>query len=162
MDSKNLIEVKEKIKRDLINYYDSLKSDIDIDIQETLIKESTLNENLKNELIEINKKLIDKVDLNLNQSMDEINKYFSSLLQLTSLFSNINDLNNFFDDSHGIFLNNSNKIDLTSIKMTALNKYCIYINRAKINAKFANGKFPIGILISFDWYPTENQLNYAK
>ena len=162
MDSKNLIEVKEKIKRDLINYYDSLKSDIDIDIQETLIKESTLNENLKNELIEINKKLIDKVDLNLNQSMDEINKYFSSLLQLTSLFSNINDLNNFFDDSHGILLNNSNKIDLTSIKMTALNKYCIYIKRAKINAKFANGKFPIGILISFDWYPTENQLNYTK
>jgi hypothetical protein len=94
--------------------------------------------------------------------MNEINNYFNSLLQLTNLFSNISDLNSFFEDSHNNLLNESKKIDVTSIKMAALNKYCIYINKAKINAKLANGKFPSGILISFDWYPTENQLNYTK
>jgi hypothetical protein len=47
-----LIEVKEKIKKDLIIYYDTIKSQIDIDIKETLIKQdSNLTENLKRNLI---------------------------------------------------------------------------------------------------------------
>ena len=180
MESKNLIEVKEKIKKDLINYYDIVKFQIDIDIQETLIKQvSDITDNLKYELVEINKKLIDKVDSNCNHSMNEINNYFDSLNQLNTLFSNMDDLNSFLLDDEEMIPENQNQsvnfaknnllnesinksIDETSIKMTALNKYCLYISKAKINTIFHNRNILHGILISFDWYPSENQLNYIK
>ena len=152
MNCKNLIELKEKIKRDLINHYDLVKSQIDIDIQENFIKpDSNLADNLIYELVELNKELIDKVDSNSDQSMNEINNYFNSL---NNLYSNIEDLNSFK------LLNKS--IDESSIKMTALNKYCLYISKANLNSIFSNGKIRHGILISLNWYPSENEVNYTK
>jgi hypothetical protein len=174
----NLLEIKEKIKKDLIIYYDSLKSQIDIDIQETLIKQHDLTNNDKNSLIVINKELIDKVDSNCDQNMYEINNYFDSLKELNSLFSNMVDLNSFFEDDKMIceFQNQNKKstnndphneslkksIDESTIKIAALKKYCLYISKAKLNSRLPNGQIPHGILISFNWYPNENQLNYTK
>ena len=76
-----LRKLKDEIKRDLIEYFDSIRSQVDVRAQillyefETNKLESTSNFNQK--IIKyINKCMIDKIYQKLDESIDNINDYF--------------------------------------------------------------------------------------
>lgn len=128
-----ILNLKAEIKLDLINYYDTIKFDIDIKAQELLLNES-VEENVRNDILKLNMDLIDRVEDIFAENLKVINKYFDQENNLKS------------------------SLDKEKIKMDALPSYCYYLNvdflRKKINL--------LGILVISDWYLDKNQINYLR
>ena len=145
MDQNEISQLKRDTKLDLINYYDTIKSEIDINAQETLLifeKSRSLleicgeNENLEKEIIELNKEQIDHVENIFNKNCREIDDF--SLICNSVLLANRED-----------------------VKTSALKNYCTFISNKSLKKNLKN-KNRIGILIVSDWYFNENQVKYIK
>lgn len=136
----DMMKLKSDIKLDLINYYDSIKFEIDIIAQKQLSTNEKSSSNLKNEqenLIELNKYLIERVDCLFDSNCIQIDEYFSKIT-------------------------NRNENDAKeNVKINALKNYCSFISNACLKKEYKN-KNQIGLLIITDWYLDQNQLNYIK
>jgi hypothetical protein len=142
----DISSLKSEIKNELINYYDGLKFEIDIRIQEILISiDRKLNqklsltdqnklEHVRKDLLKVNIKFIDCVDETCNKNMIEIEKYFQS--KLTTF----------------------NKEE---IKSNALHDYCVFINSDWEPVK-ENELLQIGHLFKLDWYANTNVCKYLE
>jgi hypothetical protein len=129
-----------EIKLDLINYYDILKSEIDIIAQESMIAlerdSQSSDKNKWQEIVDLNKELIDIVESIFNSNCKQIDDYFLSNKRL-------------------------NKMDKEAVKTIALSTFCTFISNYNLRNDYRN-KNALGLLIVCDWYLDENQLNFVK
>ena len=144
-------KLKDEIKRDLIEYFDSIRSQVDVRAQillyefETNKLESTSNFNQK--IIKyINKCMIDKIYQKLDESIDNINDYF---------IKHVNILDT----------------DKDQIKLKALKNDCVYfrydeivkIHHSPHRLRFDRlDRHKMGFLLCFDWYLDENLINFIE
>jgi hypothetical protein len=138
-------DLKRDIKIELIEYYDKMKSEIDIKGFQLLndrvccrTNDQKTNFNEQLEIIELNEKLATKIDSVLDRNLNEINEYFK------------NDLVTI--------------IDKVSVKKHALKSYLVYfLFDEAMNHLFRKlDKYGFGLLLEFDCYLDENQMSYVK
>lgn len=129
------IEFQDKIKKDLINYYDSMKFTIDIKVQE-LLKLECYKQDLKYKLLDENNYLIEQIDRILNSNLDDVRNFFEKWDEEKDL--EISEFDNATEE----------------IKKRALNNYII-------NIKYKNQEI-LGLYMEFEWYIDENQLNFIR
>jgi hypothetical protein len=144
MNQSDLFKLKSDIKLDLINYYDSIKFEIDIIAQKQLIVFEKNSPNLKHErenLIVLNKYLIEKIEFLFDSNCYQINEYFSKI-------------NDDYDDENQFFFKEN-------VKINALKNYCAFLSNANLKKEFKD-RNQIGLLVLTDWYLDENQLKYIK
>jgi hypothetical protein len=122
--------IKSALKQELIQYYEKIKSNVDIKSQRILLNEEITNE--RTMILEIYKSFIQSIDEICDKNMCDINGY--------------NEIIN----------------DKDSIKKNILKSYCIYIQNILELDDECNTMYPIGILITFDWYPSENEIQFLK
>jgi hypothetical protein len=139
MSENDPAKLKSKIKSELIDYFDRVKFEIDISAQENLalIQKEELGEKYEQDIISLNKKLIDKVDLIYNSNCIQIDDYFLK-----------NNLAHILNDKE-------------EIKQISLDDFCMFISNNDLKDKFKN-KNCLGLFISCDWYLDRNQLNCLK
>ena len=140
-----------QVKFDLINYYDSIKSEIDIISQECMLsyenkqKTELIHNKTKNlddikQLTLLNKELIDKVETIFNLNCQQVDNYYN-YLSSTKLKENC--------------------FEKELFKKNALKNYCCFIDSKKLTKILKNSN-QIGILVIADWYLDASQLNYLK
>ncbi len=130
--------IKSTLKKEIIDYYDLIKSEIDIKSQEILSNPS-FNDEKKEALFDIYLKMIKECEQLFEKNIEEINNYFEQNVE-ADLLTNL---------------------DIEDIKTNILSGYCSFIrsNLLKDQMKLNN---KIGILFITDWYLDKNQLNYLK
>jgi hypothetical protein len=134
------IKFQNEIKKELIEYYDSLKFAIDIKVQEKLKHEKPLDEQDQSNrllLLEENVYLVEQIDRVLDSNLNDVNNFFDQckedeLVELNTKFENAND----------------------EIKRRALKSYIVCI-------KYKNHEL-FGLHFEFEWYIDQNQLNFIK
>jgi hypothetical protein len=158
-----LQDLNEDIEINLIDYYSEIKLKLNKDIIQIIDDpQSNLNNDELNDLREFGDVLINKTNLILQSSLDEIEQYFLNLKKLNQLFCSTDDLNNFFEMDNEQEDKKNIKIDEESIIKCALTKYVIYISKSKLNPKSVASHKKPGVFIVFDYYPNTNQRNYIK
>ncbi len=143
--------LKEELKKDLISYFDSIRSEVDVRGQILLYElgtdkqESSIKFN-KTIITDINKKMVEKINLKLNES--------------------INDLNDFFNKNYKIL-----DMNIDQIKLKAFQNDCIYFGYEELiktkrlphRLRYDRlDKYKMGLLICFDWYLDENLVNFIE
>ena len=138
--------LKEDIKKQLIEYYERIKSEIDIkgfELLESLSKRRNAKDrdNTSFIIIKLNEYLVNQIDSHLDKNLNEINEYFNS-----DLIKN---------------LNTSNQED---VKRNVLKSYLIYFDfNESMNYLIKQlDKYGFGLLFEFEWYLDQNQQNYVK
>ena len=137
--------LKEDIKKQLIEYYERIKSEIDIkgfELLESLSKRNAKDrDNTSFIIIKLNEYLVNQIDSHLDKNLNEINEYFNS-----DLIKN---------------LNTSNQED---VRRNVLKSYLIYFDfNESMNYLIKQlDKYGFGLLFEFEWYLDENQQNYVK
>ena len=137
--------LKEDIKKQLIEYYERIKSEIDIkgfELLESLSKRNAKDrDNTSFIIIKLNEYLVNQIDSHLDKNLNEINEYFNS-----DLIKN---------------LNTSNQED---VKRNVLKSYLIYFDfNESMNYLIEQlDKYGFGLLFEFEWYLDQNQQNYVK
>ena len=132
-----------EIKKELINYYDIIKSEIDIKSQLLLIEysmgiySSIIN---KDKLMSINMKLIEIANDLFGKNMNQINDFFYSCLNNSE---------------------NSKIKNKDDIKSKALKNYCVFVRNENLREEFKT-KYPLGLILLLDWYLTEKQTEFVK
>ena len=141
-----IINLKEDIKKQLIEYYERIKSEIDIkgfELLESLSKRRNAKDrdNTSFIIIKLNEYLVNQIDSHLDKNLNEINEYFNS-----DLIKN---------------LNTSNQED---VKRNVLKSYLIYFDfNESMNYLIKQlDKYGFGLLFEFEWYLDENEQNYVK
>jgi hypothetical protein len=144
----NLNEMRGQIKKDLINKYDYIKSEIEIcgEIMiQKLQKSDTLEQKNKEQKIsEIAKKtskLIEKINGCFDSSMQDVNHYFDDL-----------DKNNNYAD-----IKTKEQLMKEIIKHDLL-----YIKQEITRNQKSIQKFAYGFLIQFDFYFSENDMKFLR
>jgi hypothetical protein len=141
--AKDLNKTKGDLKQELIEYYENIKNQIDIKSQGILLK---IDKYLDQKKTDISQERINEINV-YRQMILKINKSFVQSIDETC-DKNMCDVNNY----NGIIN------DKDYIKKNILKSYCLHIenqNKSKI-------KYPIGIIITFDWYPSENEIRFLK
>ncbi len=152
MNEQLKLKYKDELKKELINYYDSLQFDVDIKSQELINANDTINstetEQENREIIDENIYLIEQIERVLKSNLNDINHYFDSKynndLDLDTLI-NVD----YHDESTTICTVKQVK---EFIKKNALKSYLICI-KYKGYEKF-------GLHLEFEWYIDQNQLKY--
>jgi hypothetical protein len=129
-----------EIKLELINYYDYLKSDIDIVAQNKLlqIEKGEVNPRNKQKILNLYKHLIDKSNEIFESSCKSLDDYFARIKN-----------------------HNGNLDEKTQIKRREIKNFCYFIENSVLNNDFKNEN-QLGLFISFDWFLDENQVNYIR
>jgi hypothetical protein len=125
--------LKREIKFDLLNYYDSMKSEIDLFGQTMILRDSSIFNN-KSEIRDFKNtylKIIETIDSICDCNMNEINNYFQ----------------------HNQIIENKK-----TVCRKIISKYCLFIDRASNIIK----EDSFTVFLTFDWYLNENETNYAK
>ena len=144
-DSSSLRKIA-RIKAESIDYFDSVKSDIDCEVQILLSKlekeakdaaEMESFKSKKEELLQLNMKLLNKIDSLYDANAIKLNEYLNGSNE---------------DDSSK---------DTEAIKEMTFNGYCCYISNENLHEMYKENN-PIGLLILSDWYLDQNQLNFIK
>jgi hypothetical protein len=128
-------QLKHEIIKELIEYYDTIKFEIDIKSQRLLL----INKQNDSDVLDLYMKLIERVEYIFDQNIKEINNYFGK---------------------NAKYINETcpSKED---IKSNAFTKYCTFIDGDCLKVDLRD-KFKIGIFIECDWYLNKNQINYLK
>ena len=145
----DLNKTKGDLKHELINYYEITKNNIDVKSQNILLKiDEYLNLNNNN----LSQERINDVS-NYRQMI--FKKYQSFIKCIDEICDkNMHEINDIdYNMTNVISIN-----DINDIKKTIIKNYCLYIENQS-NSKII---YPIGALISFDWYPSENEINFLK
>jgi hypothetical protein len=133
------MRVKGEIKLDLINHYDTLRSEVDIKAQEELMfNHKCLTEAGKQDIINLNLDLIKKLDYIFDLNCKQIDEYFTNTPQ-----------------------QEIEKLDKEEIKALALKHYCAFVSNNVLKNEFKN-KNPLGVFIVSDWYLNQNQLDFIR
>ena len=127
--------LKVEIKRDLMLHYDTIQSEIDIEVQRQLVKLEKLGMLKNNDLLEKNELMINQVKNIYDMSMNQVNDYFKTI--------------------------NDETANKDQLKKDILSKYCIFISKSNVSYKFKD-KLAIGILIISDSYLNSSQTNYVR
>jgi hypothetical protein len=143
MNDKDLMNIKSDIKVELIDYFDEIKTEIDINGQEKLLycdkDEEYCRDINKNYLLSLYNFLIQRVDSIIDSTCADINEYF------------LNEEN--FQDIY-----ESNKEE---IKANGIKKFCYFLSNDLLKMEYKDVN-PIGLFICCDWYLDDNQRNYIK
>ena len=161
----SILHSKSNIKQNLIKYYDTTKSDIDIAAQQILCNDLYISNNHENDnddeqsplesntikindpikkrekILDINKKLINLVEVMFENNMKEIDRYFVNI------------------EKEHTMTNTANNIE--DIKLKSLTSYCIFISRDKLKDEFKR-LVTLGILITTDWFLDDNQIYFLR
>lgn len=137
------MEISEiEIKKELISYYDTIKSEIDIkalEILKYLRKVNNTNNQedseIEEKIIKKNEKLIKQVEKVFDLNLEQVNRYFK---EFDVLYHN------------------------EKIKRIALKDYIIYVKPDELNDKLKNSDTKLGLLLQFEWYIDESQINFIK
>ena len=128
------LKLKNEIKKELIDYYDSIKYELDIKVQQILEQQNFIE---KNSIAEQNIYLVNQIDRVLDSNLKDINEYFDNINQDSELFSS----------------NEKNESEMKKdIKKHALKSYLIRVEHKKYGQ----------VYLEFEWYIDENQLNYIQ
>jgi hypothetical protein len=133
--------IKSEIKKELIDYYDSITNKLDIRAQQLLTLFEQENDNYDG-VKKINQKynnLLKKIESCLNSNLDEINNYFDSFKR---------EIDN-------------KTIDKNYLKQNVLSSYLIYIEFDILEDKYKN-IHELGVVIDCDWILKDNELNYIR
>jgi hypothetical protein len=137
-------KLRAEIKKELIDYYDSITNRVDVKAQELLKEYGNEEESEAND----KKKLV--VDENV-YLIEQVKRVFDS---------NLNDINHFFDnlnqnDQNFFTMNiNDQRFMKEEIKKRALKSYLICVNH--------NNYETFGLHLEFEWYIDENQSNFIR
>ena len=137
------MEISEiEIKKELISYYDTIKSEIDIkalEILKYLRKVNNTNNQedseIEEKIIKKNEKLIKQVEKVFDLNLEQVNRHFK---EFDVLYHN------------------------EKIKRIALKDYIIYVKPDELNDKLKNSDTKLGLLLQFEWYIDESQMNFIK
>jgi hypothetical protein len=124
------------IKKDIINYYDNVQFEIEIEGQTKLLQmadKSNLARRMTNRL---NKFLVKQVQILQTSNLTELNEYFKN-------------------DSQFLIMNKE------TIKSKSLTKSGFFIGNKRLK-NIVKGNSQIGLFIQTDWYLSENELKYLK
>lgn len=134
-----------QIKLDLINYFDTVKSEIDISALKVLdsIESLSNKSDVLNNVYKLNQEMIDIVNEIYENNAKCVNDFFR--------FSSTD------DEMMRFPINKS----IEEIKRAVFNGYCFYINGESLKKQFRDGNL-LGLLITSDFYLDENQLNFLK
>jgi hypothetical protein len=141
MDS-NLSKLRAEIKKELIDYYDSITNKLDIRAQQFLILLEQENNDKYDEVKSINEKyrlLLKKIEHYLNTNLNEINNYFDSLKNEDDVLI----------------------ISKQGLKQAVLSCYLTYIEFDSLEEKLKN-IHELGFILESDWVINENELNYIR
>ena len=132
--------MKSTLKKEIIDYYDFVKSEIDIKSQEILCNQN-IDDVKKKDILDIYANMINQCECLFEKNIDEINDYFENHNITDGEYDSVDDAEN--------------------IKANVLSCYCSFIqnNLLKDHMRLKN---KIGILFITDWYLDRNQLNYLK
>ncbi len=134
-DFSKLVDIKAQMKKELIDYYDNFSNEIDISTQEILIRDTSLTQYKRNNLVKINELFIKNVKEILDNSCIEI------------------DLYNFMEKD---LIHESNYL-----KKEILKTSCFYISQSNLNHRY-NRSCQIGVLVICNWYLDDNEKNFLK
>ena len=123
-----------QLKLYLIDYFDGVKYDIEIQAQKLLLKLEE-GSKMREDVLNMNLRMVDMVKEIHDKNSKAIDDYFDSREQVE-----IND----FEELKGIILNG----------------FCIFYN--KEDNFWLDDKLLIGKLIVTDWFLDQNQLNYLR
>ena len=135
MDQELKLKLKIAIKKDLIKYYENIKSNLDITAQ-MLLMENSLESKVKE---------ISNENVFLSEQIDKV------------CDSNLNDINEYFDDFNSFeVLTDNNKVSESSIKeeikKKALKSYLVCIE---------SDDYPdFDLYLQFEWYIDKKQFDY--
>lgn len=135
MDQESKLKLKIAIKKDLIKYYENMKSNLDITAQNLLMENS----------LESKVKEISNENVFLSEQIDKV------------CDSNLNDINEYFDDFNSFeVLTDNNKVSESSIKeeikKKALKSYLVCIE---------SDDYPdFDLYLQFEWYIDKKQFDY--
>lgn len=146
--------IKGELKSELIEYYDLVKTEIDIQAQKQLLELDNLLmnddtqkinhidmndiENKRKEILKINIEFIKYVDELFDKNMNEINCYFTE-----NCPSNMDILNK------------------EEIKSNVLKNYCVFVCNDYLKNDLKD-LYLIGVLLITDWYLNKNEVQYLK
>ncbi len=138
MENINSFELKTKLKKELIDYYDQIKYDIDIRAQILMINSETNQVQLHDKhssILRINLEMIECVENIANSNMNLLKHYFSEYKQTNS--------------------------DIDDLKFKILENHCFYIKEFELNNQLRE-KCILGILVKADWYFTKTEIDYIR
>jgi hypothetical protein len=144
-------KLREEIEKDLIDYFDSIRLQVDVRAQilfyelETGKVESSFKFN-KRIITDVRKRMIEKINEKLNESINDLNDFFSKKLE--------------------------SNMSKDQIKLKALRNDCVYFRNEELikNQKISShrlrydrlDKYKMGFLLCFDWYLDENLMNFIE
>ncbi len=143
--------MKSEIKRDLIDYYDMIKSEIDISAQRLLLhidqpnRPVQLNENeeqmemlrkRRDEIVATNLEFVKWVDKTMDQSLSQVNEFFAKYKA-------------------------GETIGKEQAKAESLKSFCVFIGNDCLKRELRDG-YLIGVLLITDWYLNKNEVQYLK
>jgi hypothetical protein len=144
MDS---IYCKCEIKKELLTYYDTIKSEIDIKAQLIMIEiecPNRINTNnvsvCMNQLMSTNLKLVNLVNEIMDKNMNQINEFYYT----NSAFLDVNKI--------------KTKDDL---KRKSLKNYCVFIHNEKLRDNLRE-KHKLGLVVLLDWYLSESEAEFLR
>jgi hypothetical protein len=132
--------MKSSIKKELIDYSDQVRSEIDIKtfkLEQELILSEKIDEEFRQQIFGLNQRLIDKSKIVFDANIKDVNLYFDF------------EKNPMVDD------------DEETIKENALTSFCLFIDDLK-NKGERSKNFLLGLLIVSDWYLNKNQMEYLR
>jgi hypothetical protein len=123
-------ELKGELKRYLIDYFDGVKFEVDIQAQ-TLFLKFEEGSKMRDDVFKMNQVMVDKAKEIYEKNSKSVDDYFNSREQLETN-------------------------DLEELKAKILNGFCVfYCKDSSLDPEIL-----LGMLIVTDWYLDQNQLNY--
>jgi hypothetical protein len=135
MNIQDFLKTKDQLKKYLIDYYDTISSEIDIAAQEILIKDKTLSEENRQDLVRLNELLIQKVKKVLDLNCLAVDSYKLEAKYVLPT--------------------------LEEMKTDALVGFCKFVANKSLSIRYRN-KSPLGVLIVCNWYLNENEDIFLK
>ena len=130
--SKQLL--KGQLKRYLIDYFDGVQFEIDIQAQKLLEKLEDGSKK-REDVLKMNLELVDKVKEIYEKNSKAVDDYFNSRAQLKTN-------------------------DLEELKAIIFNGFCVFYSKEDNYWRIEDDKLLLGMLIVTDWYLDQNQLDY--
>jgi hypothetical protein len=137
------MNIKGQIKKELIDFYDSLSNKIDIRAQRLLLsfENKSQKENDIKRINELNSKLIKRIEKVLDSSLDQVNYYFENLQ--TNIDPSIT--------------------TIPYLRENVLKSHFNYLEFQDVDEVHKSIKAnELGILIESDWFLEQNQLYFIR
>jgi len=146
MSSNNdLLDIKRDIRLELLNYYDSLKNEIDLNTQKalTILKNEGEIKLKANELLELNDQLVSVVDIISRQNFIKIDDFFEN--NRTQLMS--------------VILKNGSNYSEADLKKIIFQNHCFFIPGNDLGLRIDHC---IGVLVTSDWFMSQDEINFVR